>query len=454
MFLYDLMISFANWVWGIPMLVWLVGGGIALSVINRFVQFRRFGYSMKYTMGNITTKTEDGISGYQAVATALAGTIGTGNIIGVGLGIAYGGPGAIFWMWLVGFICMGIKYSEVLASMIYRKKRPDGEYSAGPYMYLQDAFKSKSFGKGMAIAYVVVLFGALLIAAGVHTGATVDAMVQVGANRLIATIGSVLFVAVVVLGGVKRIVSITEKLVPIMSIFYIIGGIMIMVLNAENIIPSLVSIFSHAFQPHSAVGGFAGSTVMLAIRWGTARGMYSSDAGNGIASIIHGQAETKEPVEQALWGIFEVFFDTIIICTFTAMAILTSGSWIEAGTENASMLTSVAFTSTLGAPGTIIITAAIVLFALSTAMSFAYFVENQMSTLLGSTAGKIVQFIFFGIMLIGGTRGVAEIIVLADVTNALAIFINIIGMIALGKVLRKYTEDYFRRVREGTLGDR
>lgn len=445
--MYDLIVAFANWAWGIPMLIWLVGGGIILTIASGGVQFRRLGWILKNTILSKQmreTKEEGKISSYQAVLAALSGTIGTGNIIGVAIGIVRGGPGAIFWMWVVGFVAMAIKYSEVVCSIKYREKRLDGEYNAGPFMYIKKGFPIKSIGTVLAVIYALSLIINLLIAAGVHTGALVDNLQEFNINRWVSTIVAMVLVFVVVLGGVQVLVKITDKLVPIMSVIYIIGGTAVILLNIRNLIPSIGLIFSHAFQPSAAVGGFAGASVSAAIRWGTARGMYSSDSGNGIQAIMHGQAEVDHPVAQGIWGVFEVFFDTIIICSFTAMALLTSGVWTGEVQDPATMSIR-AFEGSLGFIGKLIIVVAVVLFAFSCVLSFVYFIESQVTSLTGNKKiGKAVQMLFIAIMLLGGLYGVEKIIILADAGNAISIFTNMTAMVLLSGMIRKETVDYFK----------
>lgn len=445
--MYDLIVAFANWAWGIPMLIWLVGGGIILTIASGGVQFRRLGWILKNTILSKQmreTKEEGKISSYQAVLAALSGTIGTGNIIGVAIGIVRGGPGAIFWMWVVGFVAMAIKYSEVVCSIKYREKRLDGEYNAGPFMYIKKGFPIKSIGTVLAVIYALSLIINLLIAAGVHTGALVDNLQEFNINRWVSTIVAMVLVFVVVLGGVQVLVKITDKLVPIMSVIYIIGGTAVILLNIRNLIPSIGLIFSHAFQPSAAIGGFAGASVSAAIRWGTARGMYSSDSGNGIQAIMHGQAEVDNPVAQGIWGVFEVFFDTIIICSFTAMALLTSGVWTGEVQDPATMSIR-AFEGSLGFIGKLIIVVAVVLFAFSCVLSFVYFIESQVTSLTGNKKiGKAVQMLFIAIMLLGGLYGVEKIIILADAGNAISIFTNMTAMVLLSGMIRKETVDYFK----------
>lgn len=445
MFIYNLIVDFANWAWGLPMLIWLVGGGIILTIATGGVQFKHFGWIMKNTVFKKESReSKDGISSFSAVMAALSATIGTGNIIGVAIGIVNGGPGAIFWMWVIGFIAMAVKYSEVVASVKYRKVRPDGEYDAGPYMYLKEGIKFKTFGKILAIIFAISLMINLLIAAGVHTGALVDNLAEFNVSRWVSAIAAMILVSIVVYGGVRALVKITDRLVPIMSVVFILGAITLILVNIGELIPSIGLIFKSAFSPSAAVGGFSGAAVSAAIRWGTARGMYSSDSGNGIQSIMHGQADVDHPVGQGIFGVFEVFFDTIVICTLTALAILSSGVWTGINQDPAT-LTVRAFESVLGLPGKIVIVATVVLFAFSTALSFAYFIESQARSLTRSDEfGKVIQIVFIGIMLLGGVFGVERIIILADAGNALSIFVNMTGLVMMSGMIRSETKDFFK----------
>lgn len=450
--IYNLMIGFANWIWGWPMLIFLAASGIYLGIQIRGIQFTRFKYIMKNTIGSMKKSgSAGGVSGFQAVSAALAATLGTGNIVGIGIAIAYGGPGAIFWMWMVGLIAMGIKFSEVVASVKFRERRPDGEYSAGPYNYISKGIKNQSLARFLSIGYVISLIVVLLIAAGVHTGAITDAMEHIHVSRFISTTIAIVFVVFIVYGGVSRIVNFTEKLVPIMATIYIIACIIMIIIHIDNFIPSLLSIFKYAFTGHSAIGGFAGSAAAMTIRWGVARGMYSNDSGNGIQSIVHGQADVQHAVEQGIWGVFEVFFSTIVVCTFSALAILSSGSWTKYGIEDSGVLAQRAFSDSLGTFGTVLITLAIVLFAFSTVLSFAFFIENQTTSLFGKRTGKFVQLIFFIFMGIGGVFGVAKLLQIADFGNAFIILINMTAVLMLGKTIGKETKEFFDKIDRGEL---
>ena len=433
-----------DWFWGVPALIVLIGGGIWLTFCTRFVQFRHFNIAMKMTIGKMfnkgKTKSEGGITRWQTVCAALSGTIGTGNIVGVGTAIAMGGPGAVFWMELTGCIAMCIKYCEAMMAVKYRRKKEDGSYAGGPYYYIRDGLKCKP----LAVFWNVVLIPTLLLAAAIHTGSTCDAAARLGLPRIPVLVVAVLLVAAIMYGGVKALCDVTDKLVPIMSILYLGSGLAVIAMNAGNILPSIISIFEFAFTGHAAVSGFAGAAVAATIRYGLARGMYSSDAGNGIAAIIHAQANTKEPVEQGFWGIFEVFMDTIIVCNFTALVILTTGQW-QTG-DQGSVLAINSFDSTLGSAGLWIAAMSLMLFAMSTVMSFSTFVGLQAENVWGTAARKVCQVIFLVMMVAGGMKGVDSILFLTDTFSGLCICGSLVALILMGGEIRKETDRYFNEV--------
>lgn len=433
-----------DWFWGVPALIILIGGGIWLTICTRFVQFRHFKTAMKMTIGKMFTKNktkgEGGITGWQTVCAALSGTIGTGNIVGVGTAIAMGGPGAVFWMELTGCIAMCIKYCEAMMAVKYRRKKEDGTYAGGPYYYIRDGLKCKP----LAIFWNVVLIPTLLVAAAIHTGSTCDAASRLGLPRVPVMVVTVLIVAAIMYGGVRALCDVTDKLVPIMSLLYLGSGLIVIAVNAENILPSIISVFEYAFTGHAAVGGFAGAGVAATIRYGLARGMYSSDAGNGIAAIIHSQANTKEPVEQGFWGIFEVFMDTIIVCNFTALVILTTGRW-EMG-DQGSVLAINSFESVLGNAGLWIAAVSLMLFAMSTVMSFSTFVGLQAENVWGKMARNVCQVIFLAMMIAGGLEGVDSILFLTDTFSGLCICGSLVALILMGSEIRKETDRYFHEV--------
>lgn len=411
--LYNAVSAATDWFWGVPALVILIGGGIYLSFCTRFVQFRHFGAAMKMTIGKSFGKKRSGengggITGWQTVCAALSGTIGTGNIVGVGTAIAMGGPGAVLWMELTGCVAMCIKYCEAMMAVKYRKPKPEGGYAGGPYYYIRDGLKCKP----LATFWNVVLIPTLLLAAAIHTGSTCDAAARLGLPRIPVLIVAVVAVALIMYGGVRALCDVTDKLVPIMSIIYLGGGLAVIALNAGNLIPAFLSIFRYAFTGHAA--------------------------------IIHAQANTKEPVEQGLWGIFEVFMDTIIVCNFTALVILSTGQW-QTG-DQGSVLAINSFGSALGQAGLLIAAVALMLFAMSTVMSFSTFVGLQVENVWGSVAKKICQVIFLGMMVAGGLNGVDSILFLTDTFSGLCICGSLVALILMGGEIRRETDRYFKEV--------
>ena len=326
-------------VWGIPMLLLLLAAGLYLTVGTRFFQVTKFGYVLKNTIFSMfrkgknaeKTKDKDAISPFQALATALAATVGTGNIVGVATAIAAGGAGAIFWMWVSAFFGMMTKYAEIVLGIYFRHKNEKGEWVGGPMYYIE---------KGLHQKWLAVLFAVfcLLASFGIGSVAQVNgiATAMEGAFHIpnyVTGIVICLLAGFIVFGGLKRIVTVTEKFVPLMGLWYCVGGLVVSVANIRNILPAFGEIFRSAFQLKSVGGGVMGYGIARAMRYGFARGIFSNEAGLGSSVLVHSSADVKEPVEQGLWGIFEVFFDTIVICTLTALAILTTGAHTVEGLE-------------------------------------------------------------------------------------------------------------------------
>ena len=451
MFIYNAISAFADWAWGIPMLVWLVGGGIILTIAIGGIQFRKLGYCIKNTLikGLKEKKEGEGISGLQCVLSALSGTIGTGNIVGVAAGITYGGPGAVFWIWVIGCLAMGIKYCEALLGVKFREKA-DGNsaylYNAGPSVYMKKGIKCKPVGAILAAVWGVSAIWALTISGAEHTAAVTDAL-QVAFNipKLVSILFCVVVVGGVMLGGMKRFVKFSEAVVPVMALVYIAFGILIIVMNITAIPGVIALIFKSAFTGHAAVGGFAGASIAQAIRWGTARGMYSSDAGTGIAAIMHGQADVKHPAEQGMFGVLEVFIDTIVVCTFSALIILSTGVWTESGDVSASFA-FMAFQQELGIVGATVETLCIGVFALTSAVGMGMYVGRHMGSLFGKKAAVVVQAIYVILMVAGGYVGFDALIPFTDLFCALEIFINMTGMVLMFGVIRSTTKDYFDKL--------
>ena len=438
----DVIFKATDWLWAYPMLIVLVGGGLYLTVQLKFMQFIKLPLILKMTIGrSFNQKGKDGkISGYQAVTAALASTLGTGNIVGVAFAIAYGGPGAIFWMWLIGIIACAIKFSEIVIAIKYRHINEMGDYVGGPMYYLSRGTPFKWLGSVFAVGAVIVL----AIASAIQAGSVVDSVQFIHINRYVSTITVALIVVIVVYGGIRRIVSITEKMVPIMSLVYVIGGFAVIAINYQAIPATFASIFAHAFAPMAASGGFAGATLAMIIRWGVSRGIYSNDSGNGLTSITHSNANIKHPVQQGMWGVFEVMFSTLFVCSITAFAVLTSGIWTELPANQASSMTIRAYQMALGhSLGGGIVSFSLLLFALSTIIAFFYFGEKQTERLFGLKAAKATKFVYCGFIILGGVHGVDSLIKILDFFNAIIILVNMYGIFYMSKQVKALKEEYF-----------
>lgn len=430
-------------VWGPYMLVLLVGTGIYFTFRTNFLQVRRFGFTMKETLMKIFEKpeaSEEGdITPFQALSTALAATIGTGNIAGVATAIALGGPGAIFWMWVSAFFGMLTKFAEVVLAIQYREKNAEGNFVGGPMYYIEKGLKMKW------LAVIFSIFGALAafgIGNMVQSNSVAAALDTTFGIPPIAT-GIILAIAAgaVILGGLKRIASVTEKIVPFMAVFYIVGALIILVLHITEIPKAFALIFQNAFTPASAIGGFVGATVMTAMRRGVARGVFSNEAGLGSAPIAHAAAKTDHPVRQGLWGIFEVFADTIVICTLTALTILATGVWNSG--ETGAALTTAAFNDGLPGPGGYIVAIGILFFAFSTILSWAYYGEKCAEHLLGSSVNKFYRILWLPLIVVGAISSLDLIWDIADTLNGLMAIPNLVGLVLLSGVVIKLTKEFF-----------
>jgi len=434
-----------NIVWGPPILVLIVGTGLYLSVKTGFFSITKLGYILKNTLLKMFSKEQKGegeVTAFQAVATALAATVGTGNIAGVATAIALGGPGAIFWMWLAAIVGMTTKFAEVVLSVNFREKTEDGRFVGGPMYYIENGL-GKSW-KWLAVLFA--FFGALAsFGIGNMTQANSVAMaVQESFNIPPLATGITLAVLtfLVIVGGIKRIGKITEKLVPFMSAIYILGGLFILFSNLGAIPGAFALIFSRAFTGTAAIGGFAGSTMAMAIRFGIARGVFTNEAGLGSAPIAHAAATTDHPVRQGLWGVFEVFMDTIVICSITALAIITTGVW-ETG-ETGAVLTTMSFNAAIPGGG-LIVTIGIVLFAFSTILGWAYYGERCLEYLAGTKPILAYRLAWVVFVVIGAIGGLEFIWSLADTLNGLMAIPNLVGVFFLSGTVFKLTKEFFSK---------
>ena len=454
--------SFLNGiVWGWPCLILLVGTGVYYTIRCGWVQFKWFGYIMKNTIGKIFEKKEAGegaVTPFQAVCTALAATVGTGNIAGVTGAIALGGPGAVFWMWISALFGMCTKFAEVTLAIHFRERNDKGDWVGGPMYYI-----SKGLGKNWKwLGSLFALFG-MLAAFGIGNmtqinsivtsiSGTINSFTPINVNTANLIIGIIvaIFCAIVLIGGLKRIGQVTEKLVPFMAVIYILSALIIFFAHIGNIGNVLRSIFVGAFTPSAVVGGAAGVTISAAVKRGVGRGVFSNEAGLGSAPIAHAAADTDSAVRQGCFGVFEVFADTIVICTLTAFAVLMSGTPINFGQAAGADLTIAAFGTTFGRVGGIIISVGLTLFATSTILSWCLYGTRCAEFLFKTT--KIIkpyQVIFCLIIVLGAVTELSLVWDIADTLNGLMALPNLVGLLALSPIVIKLTREYFNGVRLG-----
>lgn len=433
-----------SFVWGPPMLLLLVGTGIYLTLRTNFMSIGKLGYILKSTLLKIFSKEAKGegeVTAFQAVATALAATVGTGNVAGVATAIAIGGPGAVFWMWFSAIFGMTTKFGEVVLSINYREKTPDGRFVGGPMYYIEKGLKMRWLALVFAAFGAIAAFGIGNMVQSNSVAASLE--VTFGVNKLASGIVMAVLAAIVIIGGIKRIGQVTELLVPFMAAFYIIGGLTIIIINISHIGEAFGLIFGSAFTGHAAIGGFAGSTMKLAMTKGIARGVFSNEAGLGSAPIAHAAATTDHPVRQGLWGVFEVFMDTIVICSITALSIMVSGVW-DSG-ETGAALTTLAFNKALPGIGGYIVSIGILLFAFSTILGWAYYGERCAEYIFGPKVNMIYRILWIPFVVIGSIGGLNMLWDLADTLNGLMAIPNLIGLLGLSGVIIKLTKEFFSK---------
>lgn len=439
-----------NVIWGIPMVVLMIGTGIFLTILTKGVVFTKFNVVMRYTTKTLFQKRNKdqieagAISPFQAVCTALAATVGTGNIVGVALAIATGGPGAIFWLWISALVGMVIKYCEVTLSQAYRTVNQKGEIVGGPMYYIT---------KGMGKKWLAILFAIFGSLASLGIGASVQANALSGGvtatfgvkpwiiGIVVAMLGALIFI-----GGIKRIASVTELLVPFMSILYIVGAIVVLVVNVKEIPAAFGMIFKNTFTGTAAFGGFLGASVMYACRIGMARGVFTHEAGMGSAPIAHAAASSDHPARQGLWGAFEVFFDSVVMCTVTALVILTSGLWSDANyVGDTRAMSSTAFENAFTG-GQYIVTIGLCLFAFATIIAWYYYGEKCIEFLFkGNRIVKLIYQIIYTLMIFWGCVASLDAVwEFADLFNGLMAIPNLIALIVLAPVIKKLSDNFFK----------
>ena len=448
-------------VWGLPMLVLLVGTGVFLSARTKFVQFRKLGYALKNTMGKIFQKREVGhgeITPFQAVTTALAATVGTGNIVGVTGAIVIGGPGAVFWMWVSALLGMVTKYSEVLLAVKYRERNSSREWVGGPMYYIKNGLgkKWKWLGAIFCVFAILASFGIGNIAQVNSIAESVKTLVQsfqpaAGeyTSAIELTVGLVVAgcTALVLLGGMKRIGAVTEKLVPAMAVLYILGALTVIVVHGDRLGEVLSMIFRYAFRADAILGGTVGSAMMLAVKNGVGRGVFSNEAGLGSAPIAHAATSESDPVKQGLYGIFEVFMDTVVICSLTSLAVLCSG--VVDGNFGVSAMAGVsttisAFATVFGSKiGGLLIAMGIILFATSTILSWSLYGVRCCEYLFGGRSIKVYQIIFVLVVILGATMELDLVWSISGTLNGLMAFPNLVAVLGLSGVVVAETKRHF-----------
>ncbi len=455
-----------NFVWGIPMLILLVGTGILMSVLTKFFQLSHIGHWFKNTIGGIfsdkhitkhTGKDDKSISQFQSLCTALAATIGTGNIVGVASALISGGPGAIFWMWIVAFFGMMTNYSENVLGIYYRRKNEKNEWCGGAMYYLKDGLGSYKGCKQIG-AILAVLFSIFCLLASFGIGnmsqvnsisANMDA--AFGVPAAVTGIALMILAALVIVGGLKRIASVTEKLVPFMAIAYIIGALVIFFANIDQAGAIFSAIFKGAFGLRAVGGGIIGSGVKMALTWGMKRGVFSNEAGLGSSVMVHSNSNVKEPVRQGMWGIFEVCADTMIVCTLTAFAVLSSGLVdLDTGAvlseSSGSALVGEAFATIFGSFGPMFIALAILLFAFSTVLGWSHYGSKAWEYLFGAKSTIAYKVVFILMIFIGATMKLSLAWDLSDTFNGLMAMPNLIGVLCLSPLVMKITQNYVDRI--------
>ena len=447
-----------NFIWGVPAMICIVGVGLLLSIRTGFLQIRKFPYAMKVTIGRMLKKREasDGaLTPFQAVCTALAATVGTGNIAGVAGAIAIGGPGAVFWMWISALLGMCTKFSEVTLAVHFREKNAEGDLVGGPMYYIKNGLKKQWHW----LAYLFAAFGVLTVfgtgnATQVNTITTAidSALYNYGViseqnvSTLNLVIGIILAVLIglILLGGIKRIGQVAEKLVPFMAVIYIILAIGVVILNYRNIPTVFASIFKGAFSPVSVTGGAVGSFFM-SMKKGVSRGIFSNEAGLGTGSIAHACADTRKPVKQGFFGIFEVFVDTIVICTLTALVILCSGVPVGYGDAAGAELTILGFTSTYGSWVSIFTAIAMCCFAFSTIIGWGLYGTRCVEFLLGTRANRPFMILYALVAIVGATMELGLMWNVAETFNGLMVIPNLIAVFLLSGVVVRLVKEYFDR---------
>ena len=438
--------AISSFVWGPPLLILLSGTGLYLTLRLGFLQIRYLPRALRYLFQRDANKGKGDVSSFAALCTALAATIGTGNIVGVATAVQAGGPGAIFWMWLVALLGMATKYAECLLAVKYRVRDRNGFMAGGPMYYIERGLGLKWLARLFAV------FGVLVAFSGIGTFPQVNAITHAMQDTfnipIIITAAVVtLLVALIILGGVKRIATASSLIVPFMAIFYVSVSIVILAINYDKLPAAIELVIHSAFEPQAALGGAVGFTVMKAIQSGVARGIFSNESGLGSAPIAAAAAQTKEPVRQGLISMTGTFLDTIIVCTMTGLVLVITGAWSNPELAGASV-TNYAFAQGLGTSfGATVVTIGLLFFAFTTILGWCYYGERCFVYLVGIRGIRLYRWIFIILVGTGSFLTLDLIWILADIVNGLMAFPNLVALIGLRKVIISETKDYFERLK-------
>jgi len=436
-----------SWAWGPPMLALIALTGLYLTIGLKAYPVRHLKNGFTELWRGRHRQGEGEISGFNALMTSLSATIGTGNIAGVATAVAMGGPGAIFWMWVIALVGMATKYSEAVLAVRFREKNAQGHFVGGPMYYIRNGLGPKFKWLAGTFAFFGMLAG-FGIGNGVQANSVADAMhhIEIGGQGIpewVTGLAVAALVALVLIGGIRRIAEVAGKLVPFMAISYLIAGVVLLIIYADRLPEAFSVIITHAFTPVSAAGGFAGATVWAAIRYGVARGVFSNEAGLGSAPIAHATATTDSPVRQGTIAMLGTFIDTIIICSITGLVIVASGEW-HSGASGAT-LTTAAFNSGLPVIGQYIVTLGLAVFAFTTIIGWSFYGERCTEYLFGLKAVPVFRFIWVIAIPVGATQQLDLAWLIADTLNALMALPNLIALILLSPVVFRLTQEYLKK---------
>ncbi len=442
----ELLNSIDDFVWGPPLLFLLVGTGILLTMRLGLIQVFRLPMALKLIFAAKSEGSGD-VNSFKALCTALAATVGTGNIVGVATAVKAGGPGALFWMWLAAFFGMATKYAECLLAVKYRRTSDKGHISGGPMYYIEDGL-----GKAYKpLAFMFALFGVMCAYLGIGSFAQVNSITDItfittGLDTRITGAIIAVVVAVVTIGGLKSIANVAEAIVPTMAVIYFVSTAIILIIYAKQLPAAIAQVFASAFTPTAAQGGFLGAGVLLAMRSGVARGVFSNESGLGSAPIVAAAAKTKWPAEQGLVSMTGTFIDTIVICTMTGLALIVTGQWC--GPLKGAAMTAGAFTQGFGAGGNYILMLGLVLFAFTTILGWNYYGERCAEYIFGTKCIMPYRILFIIVIAFGPYMKLEEIWVLADIVNGLMAIPNLIALVLLSGVVVAETKAYNKYLKE------